>query len=103
MPDTGTSGGGTSPPLRGDVPPAPVAAFVPADDVPVLIRKGQVYRFEGVGRHVTKDGRVIATMKWETDCAECRRPFKLFSIGKFEPSRRCQSCKAPGRRVARDS
>ena len=93
---------GRHPPLRGgDVPLVPLAALGASGHVPAIVYLGQQYRFEGVGEHVTKTGRVVSTMVWETDCATCGHAFRLFTAGKFGPSRRCQSCKAPGVRVKR--
>lgn len=97
--DGGTLGGRHPPPLGGDVPNVPSAASRDFRDVPFMTYLGQNYWFDGVGQHVTRGGATIATLKWKTDCATCGREFGLFTVGKFGPSRRCQSCKAPGQRV----
>jgi Zn finger protein HypA/HybF involved in hydrogenase expression len=64
---------------------------------------GQIYRPLLVRPHVTKDGRNIQLVDWETDCPSCGHPFTVVTVLTFtSPRRRCDDCKAPGRQVRTD-
>lgn len=61
---------------------------------------GQHYHVLERADYVRKDGTpsLVATLR--TWCADCGRKFELTSATRFRAlTRRCQACKAPGRRV----
>ena len=63
----------------------------------------QVYRPVGLRKHTTKAGASVELVEWETECPRCNKVFALTTLMKFTaPRRRCDDCKAPGRRVATD-
>lgn len=64
--------------------------------------RGQAFRFAGMVEHTKPDGSVIPLAAWETACPDCGRPHVVKT--KPEPDldrlrRRCDACKAPGRKV----
>ena len=71
----------------------------------IRVYDGQVYhciRIEPYTR--LKDGGVTELAVWESECAQCRAPFRFRSprqASKFVPNRRCSKHKRPGQRVRR--
>jgi len=64
--------------------------------------KGQEYRFLGPTTYVNRRGDEFLTFHWEANCADCGDRFEVL-VKPFSESpqkRRCNNCKAPGKRVA---
>ena len=63
----------------------------------------QIYRPLCVRPHVKQDGSEIRVIEWLTNCPLCGGEFTAVTTMKFaQPRRRCDACKAPGRRVKTD-
>jgi hypothetical protein len=63
----------------------------------------QLYRFVRLGNYVNRRGKTIFVVYWQTKCPTCGVTFELFTVPDSKwPSRRCQACKAPGRKVCRE-
>jgi transposase-like protein len=61
---------------------------------------GQRYRPIATQKHVKLNGEEITLIAWDTVCPSCGSPFVVLTTSKFTgPRRRCDACKAPGRRV----
>jgi len=68
--------------------------------------RGQVYGRMGVLPHTCRNGRETTLIIWGSFCATCgdRYTFTVPGLSKkFQPNRRCQRCKRPGRRVRQQS
>jgi len=63
----------------------------------------QVYRPVCVLPYVNRRGENTRLVEWLTNCPACGSEFTITTTMKFhEPRRRCDACKAPGRRVKAD-
>ena len=63
----------------------------------------QIYRPICVRPHVNKEGRETRVVEWLTNCPRCGDEFTITTTmlaGQWR--RRCDACKAPGRRVKSD-
>lgn len=67
----------------------------------VVMYKGQRYVFGGVRPIQRKDGSDALAVAWHTRCADCEAEFTCSVALGFghTPNRRCDACKAPGKRV----
>jgi hypothetical protein len=64
---------------------------------------GQIYRPIGVLPHITRDGRQIRMIEWVTNCPRCGVEFTIATTTLARNwRRRCDACKAPGRKVKAD-
>jgi Zn finger protein HypA/HybF involved in hydrogenase expression len=64
---------------------------------------GQRYAPIRTRQHIKKDGTPLLIVDWSTECPSCGQEFTLYTNLIFSsPRRRCDSCKAPGRRVRTD-
>lgn len=67
----------------------------------VLMLDSQAYELSDVVPHTRQDGTATSLLAWETSCAACGSSFRALtpaaSISGL--SRRCQSCKKPGKPV----
>jgi hypothetical protein len=63
----------------------------------------QLYRPMCIRPHINRDGNEIRVIEWLTNCPTCGVEFTVTTGVMFrEPRRRCDGCKAPGRRVRSD-
>ena len=65
-----------------------------------ILHRGQVYQPIGLREHTTAKGQTITLIDWRTDCPECGVLVSTPLRWNGAPVRRCQACKAPGKRVA---
>ena len=64
--------------------------------------RGQVYRLVGTVPYVKRNGREITLIEWQTECPDCGTLFTMFTTATVKwARRRCDDCKAPGRRVSK--
>jgi hypothetical protein len=69
------------------------------------VYRGQRYVVAGWFKRARRDGTEATILRWQSACAECGEPFIVttpVASSKFEPSRRCQKHKRPGKRVRGD-
>lgn len=84
--------------------PTVLAHSVLTEDMQQLtvVHDGQDYRLQGVHDHIKPDGTTLALLEWATQCPDCGAAFVVSTTLIFKgPRRRCDNCKAPGRRVRR--
>jgi len=63
----------------------------------------QTYVPISIQAHVKKGGSLTNLITWETECPSCAKQFTLLTGMAFKsPRRRCDACKAPGRKVSQD-
>jgi ribosomal protein S27AE len=61
---------------------------------------GQEYRPAGLRGHVRRDGTETILVDWHTNCPTCGDGMLIATTLDFhDPRRRCDDCKAPGRKV----
>jgi hypothetical protein len=66
--------------------------------------KGQLYELTRTEPYTRRDGTETHLAVWRLHCADCGEPLELQTpckSSKFEPNRRCQKHKRPGRRVTK--
>lgn len=66
------------------------------------VYKGQFYTAVATLERTRRDGSTALILRWVSGCAACGAPFEITTpaaSSKFEPNRRCQKHKRPGRRV----
>lgn len=60
----------------------------------------QIYNFVGAQPHTRRDGEATTLLVWRSPCARCGDQFEITTpLISSSPNRRCQACKAPGRKV----
>jgi hypothetical protein len=109
-PAAGTLGGGTSPPLRGDVPPKPGDSGTGTFDAqigdiigafPIWFEvdwKGQWFRPVSVRPHIRADGSPSSVVTWSAACVGCGLQFQTTTGRVFtNPTRRCVDCRSAPR------
>jgi hypothetical protein len=65
---------------------------------------GQEYRAVGEEPHTRQDGTATTLVRWQSRCAECGQLFDVLlakTATRFNPNRRCQKHRKPGRPVNR--
>jgi ribosomal protein S27AE len=68
-----------------------------------ITHDGQQYRPLGTRDYVRVDGQETMLIDWQTECPRCGVTFVITTPLNFgSPRRRCEECKAPGRRVKSD-
>ena len=70
---------------------------------PTRTYKGQHYWSGTLKPHTRRDGTAMTLLEWKSHCAECGEPFSFWRPArraKFDPNRRCDEHRRPGRRVA---
>ncbi len=66
------------------------------DDFRILLG-GQEFRPAGCRMHAKTNGEQVEVIDWDTQCADCSKPMRIFTTSTFrDPRRRCDDCKAPG-------
>jgi len=64
---------------------------------------GQTYEPIVTSGHETAAGKTIPVILWGTNCPSCGQRFTVTTTLTFRaPRRRCDDCKAPGRKVRTD-
>lgn len=64
--------------------------------------RGQRYAVTGSFQRERRDGTLATILEWTSKCADCGETFRITTpaaSAKFEPNRRCQKHKRPGRPV----
>ena len=60
----------------------------------------QTFMAIGLRDHTRRDGGQTKLVEWETTCPDCGQRFRVMTTIVFTwPRRRCDACKAPGKRV----
>ena len=76
---------------------------LPMSEQPLGFRielRGQSYLKVGMMDHVKPDGSTVRLIEWSSHCSDCATEFRLRTTDVIRWfSRRCQTCKAPGKRV----
>jgi hypothetical protein len=69
-----------------------------------VAHKGQLYVWVDDRPHKTRKGEMSKLVEWSSECADCCSQFTVFTgrtpwqVTRYW-NRRCNTCKAPGRRV----
>ena len=67
----------------------------------VLMHEGQRYVMVGSDLHVSRDGKTVPIIFWQSHCAECGTPFQCSSgLKSGSLNRRCPVHHAPGKAVS---